>query len=286
MEIKGAGDHTLPYKGYIEISLHIPSQGKYAEHHALALVVPQTTYHSRAPVLIGTNVMQMCYSASEQSFGHDLCKWPVSPSWRHVYQQFVQLNHTVYQTVHCNASQQIPANSKVLIPCKMQTGDLPHKVTVMTESGDISLPAGLLLSTTVMDLHAGIDIHDVSVYVSNVSGREVTIPANTPLCLIQQVSSLHSKNVLADATENDNFPTMFELDNLPPEVSSDAVTQLQSILLKWKSVFYKGSWNLGKTDLVKHSFKMTDDTPLKQRHRWILPAMLDEVKQHLEDMLC
>ena len=91
--------------------------------------------------------------------------------------------------------------------------------------------------------------------------------------------------MLADATEDDKFLTMFELDNLPSEVSSDAVAQLQSILLKWKSVLCKGSWDIGKTDLVKHSFKMTDVTPVQQRHRRIAPAMLDEVKPHLEDKL-
>ena len=43
--------------------------------------------------------------------------------------------------------------------------------------------------------------------------------------------------------------------------------------------------DLGRTDKVKHSIKLTDYTPFKERYRRIPPHQYKEVKQHLKEML-
>ena len=43
--------------------------------------------------------------------------------------------------------------------------------------------------------------------------------------------------------------------------------------------------DLGKTDKVKHSIKLTDYTPFKERYRCIPPQQYEVVKQHLKEML-
>ena len=42
---------------------------------------------------------------------------------------------------------------------------------------------------------------------------------------------------------------------------------------------------MGKTDKVKHTIKLDDYTPFKERYRHIPPHQYEEVKQHLEEML-
>ena len=43
--------------------------------------------------------------------------------------------------------------------------------------------------------------------------------------------------------------------------------------------------DLGRANLVEHEIKHTDDTPFKDPYRRIPPAMYEEVRQHLKEML-
>ena len=43
--------------------------------------------------------------------------------------------------------------------------------------------------------------------------------------------------------------------------------------------------DLGRPDKVKHSIKLDDYTPFKERYRYIPPQQYEEVKQHLKEML-
>ena len=43
--------------------------------------------------------------------------------------------------------------------------------------------------------------------------------------------------------------------------------------------------DLGRTDKVKHSIRLDDYTPFKERYRHIPPHQYEEVKQHLKEML-
>ena len=52
LTVEGAGGHKLPYSE-VEISF----KGLSSPMDALMLVVPDTLYHERIPMLIGTNVL-------------------------------------------------------------------------------------------------------------------------------------------------------------------------------------------------------------------------------------
>ena len=49
--------------------------------------------------------------------------------------------------------------------------------------------------------------------------------------------------------------------------------------------FLQKDIDLGKTDKVKHTIKLDDYTPFKERYRCIPPHQYEEVKQHLKEML-
>ena len=53
--VKGAGGHDIPYLGVVEASIGCPNL--LDGFPALMLVMPDTQYHSRVPVLLGTNVL-------------------------------------------------------------------------------------------------------------------------------------------------------------------------------------------------------------------------------------
>ena len=52
-----------------------------------------------------------------------------------------------------------------------------------------------------------------------------------------------------------------------------------------QKVFSKNPNDIGKTDIVKHRIVLEDDKPFKQPYRRVPPAMYEEVRQHVKEML-
>ena len=66
-----------------------------------------------------------------------------------------------------------------------------------------------------------------------------------------------------------------------PEEQKEA----KNLILEYGSLFAHKDMDLGRTDRVKHSIKLDDYTPFKERYRCIPPHQYEEVKQHLKEML-
>ena len=71
------------------------------------------------------------------------------------------------------------------------------------------------------------------------------------------------------------------LDLWTPELA-DAAHQL---LAKYHDAFLLDLAKLGCTHSTEHIIKVTDNTPFKERFRWIPPPMVEEVRNHLKEML-
>ena len=71
------------------------------------------------------------------------------------------------------------------------------------------------------------------------------------------------------------------LDSWAPELA-DAAHQL---LAKYHDVFSLDPAELDCTHSTEHTIKVTDNTPFKERFRWIPPLMVEEVRNHLREML-
>ena len=61
--------------------------------------------------------------------------------------------------------------------------------------------------------------------------------------------------------------------------------QARELLLKWEHLFVQNDLDLGKTALIKHKIKLTNQTPFKERYRCIPPHMYDDVRAHIQEML-
>ena len=69
-------------------------------------------------------------------------------------------------------------------------------------------------------------------------------------------------------------------ENLTPNQADLA----KKVLGNWSMIFLL-VLDLGKTDLVKHEIKLTDDTTFKEPYRRLPPALYEEVQQHLREMI-
>ena len=61
--------------------------------------------------------------------------------------------------------------------------------------------------------------------------------------------------------------------------------QLDQLLEKHKTIFSTSDTDIGKCNLIKHRIDLTNDILFKQRHRRIPPAMIEELRSHLEQLL-
>ena len=66
---------------------------------------------------------------------------------------------------------------------------------------------------------------------------------------------------------------------------SEEQKEVIDLIIEYGSLFALKDMDLGETDKVKHSIKLTDYTPFKERYRCIPPQQYEEVKQHLKEML-
>ena len=57
------------------------------------------------------------------------------------------------------------------------------------------------------------------------------------------------------------------------------------LLAKYHDVFSLDLAELGCTHSTEHTIKVTDDTPFKEQFRQILPPLVEEVRNHLKEML-
>ena len=71
------------------------------------------------------------------------------------------------------------------------------------------------------------------------------------------------------------------LDMWAPELVDEACR----LLAEYHDVFSLDPVELGCTRSTEHTIKMTDDTPFKEQFRWIPPLMVEEVRNHLREML-
>ena len=57
------------------------------------------------------------------------------------------------------------------------------------------------------------------------------------------------------------------------------------MLIEWKHLFSKGITDLGNCDSVKNQINLKDETPFKEPHRKIHPAIFQGVREHLKEMI-
>ena len=57
------------------------------------------------------------------------------------------------------------------------------------------------------------------------------------------------------------------------------------LLAKYHNVFSLDPMELGCTHSTEHMIKVMDDTPFKEQFRWIPPPLVEEVWNHLQEML-
>lgn len=293
LQVTAAGGQRLPYIGIVEVSIRFGRHinGTDHEYHVPVLVVPDTQYNEQVPLLIGTNVIELCLNDFQSDSENDK-KAKIAKAWDMGYRSMSSQPSFHFPVLSCNKIT-VPGDTRVILKAKVKQPKLHKRTCVVTESHESCLPGGLVIAPCVIELKPGDKQTEVMVEVQNFSGQSVTIPKNYPVCNFQPVELLESyngtssqcHNLKVNASDNEQFLNMFDLTSLGENLSPCEIKEVEKLLCKYKDIFSLSEYDFGHTNIIKHRIDLTDDIPVRERHRYIAPALYQEVRRHLNEML-
>ena len=243
----------------------------------ICLVVLQTDFNKKVPVIVGTNVIRQL--VTESSAGNE-----VPQSW-----------NMAFKSLNCNNVGAVKATSKIVLqPLEVKTvtglvlkaKDIDSAVTETSEHGCSSK---IQICPRVVTLNKPGTTTRVPVKLFNISVKAITIEPKTPLCELLEVKVLrsadiskksekaaeinvHQQNVAKSETEN---PVNIDLTGSC--LTEDQKGEAKNFLSGWKHNFSQASTDLGCTRLVQHEINLEDEKPFKEPYRHIPPALMQEV---------
>ena len=205
--------------------------------------------------------------------------------------------------MHTQKVETLEPFSSHVVPVKMTEAHVGEHINVMVQAlyiQDGTLPPGLTMQNMYTELQKG--SKKVVVVVQNHTAYPQTLRKKTPVVRAIPVQSLpktpkpRSLPVPDEVCPDPQTPKLtirqrhgklFDeldlsgLDLWAPKLADKAC----QLLAEYHDIFLLDLAELGCTHLTKHTIKITDNTPFKECFRQILPPMVEEVRNHLKDML-
>jgi hypothetical protein len=284
LEVSVANGEKLPYLGYIELEVKVPAWNSQV-FYTLALVVPKTI--GNVPVIIGTNFLRQ--------LKQDLDILEVSPSMPDAWDLALKSISSesvgvVKSTKSCTLQ---PFESKVITGFVRKTGI--HE-TVVTEPSPQGFSSKVTVCPRVVTLGNPGKSSRVPVRLFNMSAKVVTIPEKANLCDLHEVKVLRSpvignENIApvhqqsTSGKETNDKEVIEGIDLSDTNLTEKEKEEAYNFLAKWEHVFSKNIKDLGSCNLSKHNIVLENEEPFKDPHRRIPPALFQEVREHLKEML-
>jgi hypothetical protein len=274
LEVTVADGSSLKYLGYIECSILVSFLAD-TEFFAPVLVVPDTEFTAKCPVIVGTNIIRLCRDVSSGGTGGNIpFEWQVA-----------------FDSIACNVFKVNSLNRKPFYVAPYQSavvngiarGVRSNISEVVTENVD-GISAFSVCPRVVKINQASSSIK-IPVKICNMSAKPLLIKPRSEICSIQEVKVIDSVSELPGKDRPISTPEELGLQVDRDNLSEDQLSQVRQVLGKWKHVFSSGLLDIGNTDLVKHKIELDDKRPFKLPYRKIPPGMYDEVRQHVKEML-
>ena len=205
----------------------------------------------------------------------------------------------------------IPAFESIILHCRthhmMMMGYKLHVMTQATYPEDrANLPNGVYVVKTYTELHDG--SHNVLVVLHNLTGKLVHLPAGRPVAWVV------AANAIPDATPSPEF--LKKLDEMEPDQNPpkkltieerqklllellrkegrldklkewppELALKFKRMLMEHHNIFSLEPNEIGCTDAAEHIIELLDTEPFKERFHRIAPLLVEEVWEHLQEML-
>ncbi len=293
LAIWGLSDSTYPYKGFVSVDVAFStSEGVEKERVSLlALVCPDPKSPDSVPVILGTNTPKLrvlLTQCKDLDDGGIIRSLRISPCDLETQEQSMQ---------SCFLAQEdtlgfvkwlgpgplaIPPRSTSYAVCQVeQVQPLGNNVLIVESSEESKLPAGVLVFPLVIT-PSSLDVNNFMLPLRNESQKETAIPVGT---LLAQVYTVDIATVPQTSKSPQTFvdPQLFNFGCSPiPEAWK---ARLVKKLSERTSVFSLDEWDVGLAKNVEHQIRLSDSKSFRERSRRIVPADIDDVRRHLQELL-
>ena len=205
----------------------------------------------------------------------------------------------------------IPAFKSIILHCRThRTMMMGYKLHVMTQAtyleDQTNLLNGVYVVKTYTELHDG--SRNVSVVLHNLTGKPVHLAARRPVVRVV------AANAIPDATPSPEFlRKLDELEpnrNLPKKLTieerqklllellrkdgrldklkqwpQELALRFERMLMEHHNIFSLELNEIGCTDTAEHVIELLDTEPFKERFQCIAPPLVEEVWEHIQEML-
>lgn len=282
LQVETAGEHTLPYAGYIEAQIKLPEMEN--TYPALLLVVPSTNYHCETPMLLGTNVirsfLEQWSKETRNSRGTLPTPWLVAKRCITVQDQNIRRQDGLgIVQVQSRSHIILQSNETITLTGKVKTALCARQVAMVSPLKSSILPSGVEVCPALVRMGK-----EVPITLSNLSLQTVVLAPRATICQLQEVE-LEDHSILEEHQDQDSPRPDLDFSEMKENLNTEQYQQVRAMLREWESIFSDDDLTLGHTDAVKHRIKLMDEQPFKDRYRRIPPGMLDELRQYLKQML-
>ena len=293
INIECADGEKLPYKGYIETEIAVNNGLPKAKPlPCLLLVTPDTEFSKRTPIILGTNILHEFMNECHENFGEQYLQrahlhtpWYLSFRAITIREKELRRNNHRIAVVKCAIVEKLtiqPNRSVEVLGYTDQELNYPSTTAMMQECEDSQISTDLDVTPTAIQYKYK-DNGEIKVTLTNLTVNPVTISPKSILCEIQPVTVTDE---VFDKIEDKHDVVLNNLDidedNLLDE---DQKSTLYKLLEKHKGIFSTSDLDIGMYNHIKHRIDLTTDIPFKQKHRRIPPHMIEEVRQHIEQLL-
>ena len=285
LDVKCADSLSLPYLGYVAVTVELPFL-KGQPLHVPLLVVEMTDYNKSVPVIVGTNIIRQCKQLSPDN--------ELAPeAWQLVFHAINNNQVGVVKTTSKITLQ--PIEVKTVTGFVRKNNNVDSAITEPSEQGS---SAKVSVCPRIVSLNNPGKTSRVPVRLFNISAKVVTIQPKSSICELQEVNvlrsaPLHKKETptTEDVRVNQHTASKQEPVQTPKinlndtKLDNEQKKAVHEFLSRWHHIFSKGSTDLGRTDLVQHEIHLDNEQPFKEPYRRIPPALIQEVREHLNDLL-
>ena len=312
----GLGNAYTRSLGYVVIWVQVDGLQGYEEDQIALVILDLSNFAAQIPVILGTpttswviNVMKeaeidalvMLWANSRVAHLLSVCRMmtmevddgPKEEPNRDGYDQ-VMFTQNV-ETIEPFSSCMVPVKAG-----KAYTGECIYVMVQALQTEDGSLPQGFTVQNMYTELRQG--SNKAVMVVRNSTTYSQTLCEITPVARVVMalpVPKPSEEDQLQEGMDEPQGPhtcrlpvrqrhgKLFDeldlsgLDSWAPELVDTA----HQLLAKYHDVFSLDPVELGCTHSMEHMIKITDDTPFKEWLRQIPPPLVEEVKNHLWEML-
>lgn len=291
LEVEGANGQSVPYLGYVELTLTFPKEflGVKAEVTTLALVVPDVMHVPQ--VLVGTNSLDALYANHAQENQGNVN--PAFIGYRAVLKildvRHKQMNTEVLGCVRLEGAtpKVVSAGSVAVLDGVVHLSCCPtDNLTTLEQPAMSSMPGRLLLASGLYSLPAKRSFN-LPVLVRNDTQNDIAVPPKAVIAEMHAVRCAIETKPRHDASHtqmnSDSSQMKFDFGDSP--LSAEWRSRISTLLNTMPEVFASHDMDYGHTDKVKHRIRLSDEIPFKHRPRPIHPHDVDAVRKHLQDLL-